>query len=49
MFAPPKSDARFFAENHGQNRDAGTERTSAMASMPAPRSSAIQRSAGILE
>lgn len=42
-----KSDANVLAENHGQNLDAGTERTSATA--PASRSIAIKRSGGKLE
>jgi hypothetical protein len=49
MFAAVSSGARFFAENHGQKRDAGIDRTSAIASTPALRSSAVKRSAGILE
>ena len=43
------SGARFFAENQGQNRDTGIERTSAMALAPAARSIAVKRGAGILE
>ena len=39
MFAPAKSGARFFAENQGQNREAGTERTSAIVSTPVQRMS----------
>ena len=37
------------AENHGKRRDAGAERTSAMASTPAARNMATKRSAGMLE
>src|SRR5215472_8457886 len=49
MLAPARSGARFFAENQGQNRETGVERTSATASTPAARSIAIKRSAAILE
>src|SRR5690348_16503918 len=49
MFAAPKSGARFLPENHGQKRDAGIDRTSAIASTPARRSIAVKRSAGIFE
>ena len=37
MVSLARSGARFLAENQGQNRDAGTERTSATASAPAAR------------
>src|SRR5579863_4954106 len=41
--------ARLFFENQGKCRESGTERTSAIAVTPAPRSIAIKRSAGMLE
>jgi hypothetical protein len=49
MPASAKSGARFSAENQGQKRENGVERTSAIAVTPAARCIAIKRSAGILE
>jgi hypothetical protein len=49
MLSLARSGTRFFAENHGQNRDAGTERTSATVSAPAARSIAVKHSAARLE
>jgi hypothetical protein len=40
---------RFLPENHGQKRDTGAERTSAIALTLAACNSAMKRSAGILE
>jgi hypothetical protein len=52
MFAAAKSGASLFLENHGQNREAGTDRTSAIALIPALRSiagKAFRRNIGMTD